>query len=544
MNFCIDSITVDETWSYYFRSETKEQSKQWTQTINGDYNAALLDRFNNILKKKTSPRHDKLIFLHDNAPSHTSTIVQNYYTWIQKHDNIKINTTFNDKFISSDKRANKNVNTKNYELFRSSNLEEWYELSHILNLTVNKFNPSRDDTSQKLKEIEEIINVQSLGNVWSVIAALHPAKKHTERESSYPHYSTVLNIVLNLIGIQFPMMLNQIKRFESLNISIMFISRSKKKDQRFSLPYEIANYSNKERIYFCELSFTKLEIHAIVCGKCMIQEFKNLAHSVKSILSDDWQKFNSTTHCHVCEKNFNLNYKDSYCIPVLFKTCIQLCFIDSFKFLSLFLLTIKGIFPYEYVDCIEKLKKAELSSRKLFYSSIIASYGLDPAYYYILLDFTWDAMLRYAQANNIQSYDPSKSSTYLIYFDVNNLYNNAVFGKTMQNVRNHVNVRLVTRWDEKYGVEAMIAKPNFHSRSVFSENLVAIEMRKLEVRKTDHLLRLSTNRSNFLLLHKTGSAGQPGRVLLIETSDSQREQRLENTAGGVGLPISTFPSMS
>ena len=31
---------------------------------------------------------------------------------------------------------------------------------------------------------------------------------------------------------------------------------------------------------------------------------------------------------------------------------------------------------------------------------------------------------------------------------------------------------------------------------------------------------------------------------MIETSDSQREQRLENTAGGIGLPISTFPSMS
>ena len=51
------------------------------------------------------------------------------------------------------------------------------------------------------------------------------------------------------------------------------------------------------------------------------------------------------------------------------------------------------------------------------------------------------------------------------------------------------------------------------------------------VEKTGHLLRLSTNRSNFLLLHKTGSADQPGRVPLIETSDSQREQRLENTAG-------------
>ena len=70
---------------------------------------------------------------------------------------------------------------------------------------------------------------------------------------------------------------------------------------------------------------------------------------------------------------------------------------------------------------------------------------------------------------------------------------------------------------------------------------VAYESR---VEKTDHLLRLSTNRSNFLFLHKTGSAGQPGRVPLIETSDSQKEQRLENTAGGVGFPISMFPSMS
>ena len=71
---------------------------------------------------------------------------------------------------------------------------------------------------------------------------------------------------------------------------------------------------------------------------------------------------------------------------------------------------------------------------------------------------------------------------------------------------------------------------------------VAYESR---VEKIGHLLRLSRNRSNFfLLLHKTGCAGQPGRVPLIETSDSQREQRLENTAGGVGFPISTFPSMS
>jgi len=49
---------------------------------------------------------------------------------------------------------------------------------------------------------------------------------------------------------------------------------------------------------------------------------------------------------------------------------------------------------------------------------------------------------------------------------------------------------------------------------------VAYESR---VEKIGHLLRLSTNRSNFLLLHKTGrsAAGQPGRVPLIETCVSQ-----------------------
>ena len=62
------------------------------------------------------------------------------------------------------------------------------------------------------------------------------------------------------------------------------------------------------------------------------------------------------------------------------------------------------------------------------------------------------------------------------------LMNNAVLGKTMENVRDHVDVWLITRWNGRYGAEAMIAKPNFHSRSVFSENLIAVELRKLKVK--------------------------------------------------------------
>jgi len=45
------------------------------------------------------------------------------------------------------------------------------------------------------------------------MAALHPAERKPERESSNPHYSTVLN----LKDIEFPMTLTQIKKFENQN---------------------------------------------------------------------------------------------------------------------------------------------------------------------------------------------------------------------------------------------------------------------------------------------------------------------------------------
>ncbi|XP_011700257.1 PREDICTED: uncharacterized protein LOC105457338 [Wasmannia auropunctata] len=902
---------------------------------------------------------------------------------MEMHNSIKINTAFNGEFVAGDKRANKSITTSNKELYQCTNLQEWYKLhiielilasldefeerdsgwtlSRILNLTVNvnKHNPLHAGCNIELpREImlkKAVVNVKSEDNACfarSVVAALHPAKSHTERESSYPLYSTVLN----LNGIEFPMTLNQIEKFEELNtISINVFSvidnnenekkglsirhtrlTEKKKEKHVNLLYLqdnnneghfvwIKNLSRllsqqvnktKNKKFFCDRCLhyfnrsEKLEAHVIDCQErndcaiklpsendkwlsfknynrkermpyvvyadlectlkkmekeeeedlkklsfqhhhkvfsigyyvhcayneslsisyqfrrgenCVtwfVEQLENLAHKVKSALSanvpmanltrDDWVKFNSATDCHVCEKPFapddsrvrdhchltgrfrgpahsncNLNYKDSHCIPVVFhnlsgydshfiikeiatmfagdvyllpitkekyisftkyvnsteetennrKICIQLRFIDSYKFLSgsleelasyldkeklrimqreypnlatedFDLLKRKGVFPYEYIDCVEKLKETRLPPRESFYSSLtddtvsesdyahavnvwqrfsiqtlgeysdlylktdvllladifenfrdscIASYGLDPAYYYTLPGFTWDAMLkhtrinfelltdidmvmfvergtrgglsqcsnRHARANNkyMRSYDSSKPSSYLMYFDVNNLYgwamcqplpyrdfewviditnfnvmdvaldssngyileveleypqslhdahtdlpfcptrdkppgkrqekllatlydkkryvihyrnlqqcirhglritkihrvlqfaqspwlrdyieqntkfrvsannefeknlyklmNNAVFGKTIENVRNRVDVRLKTEWEGRYGVEALIAKPNFHSRSVFSENLVAIEMRKLEVK--------------------------------------------------------------
>ena len=61
------------------------------------------------------------------------------------------------------------------------------------------------------------------------------------------------------------------------------------------------------------------------------------------------------------------------------------------------------------------------------------------------------------------------------------LMNNAVNGKTMKNVRKHVDVQLVTKWEGRYGAEALISKPNFHSSAIFSEDLSAVKLRKIEV---------------------------------------------------------------
>ncbi|XP_070170883.1 uncharacterized protein [Polyergus mexicanus] len=425
----------------------------------------------------------------------------------------------------------------------------------------------------------------------------------------------------------------------------------------------------------CVLWFVK-ELHDLALRAKTILD---IDAPMTNLTSDEWERFINATRCSICEKPFELgdarvrdhchltgryrgpahsNYVANAfpgsveILPITKETYIsftknvedawdegrfgkrlKLRFVDSFKFLSASLeklasyldkselriarsefsdlsdadfelLARKGVFPYEYVDDVDKLLETRLPPREAFYSSL-----------------TGDAISESDYARAIRSYDPSEPSSYLMYFDVNNLYgwamcqslpyenflcvdnvtsvdlmsvtsdspigyilevdlaypsnlhdshadlpfcptrdkppgkrdekllatlydknryviyyrnlqqcvrhglritkihkilrfaqsswlreyielntrlrinaknefeknlyklmNNAVFGKTMENVRNHSNVRLVTRWDGRYGAEAMIAKPNFHSRSVFAEDLVAVELRKLEVK--------------------------------------------------------------
>ena len=59
------------------------------------------------------------------------------------------------------------------------------------------------------------------------------------------------------------------------------------------------------------------------------------------------------------------------------------------------------------------------------------------------------------------------------------LINNSVFGKTMENVRKHRDIKLVTT-DEKRN--KLVSETNYHATKCFSENLLAIEMKKTKVK--------------------------------------------------------------
>ena len=59
------------------------------------------------------------------------------------------------------------------------------------------------------------------------------------------------------------------------------------------------------------------------------------------------------------------------------------------------------------------------------------------------------------------------------------LVNNVVYGKTMENVRKHRIIKLVNKDKE---INQLVSERNYHATKWFSENLLAIEMKKTSVK--------------------------------------------------------------
>ena len=59
------------------------------------------------------------------------------------------------------------------------------------------------------------------------------------------------------------------------------------------------------------------------------------------------------------------------------------------------------------------------------------------------------------------------------------LMNNAVFGKTMENIRKHRDIKLVTTNKRR---SKLVPEPNYHTINYISEDLSIIEMNKTKVK--------------------------------------------------------------
>ncbi|XP_043288824.1 uncharacterized protein [Venturia canescens] len=108
-------------------------------------------------------------------------------------------------------------------------------------------------------------------------AALYPAEKNSDRTSSYPHYSTIFNFQ----GINFPMTLDQIGKFEKMNnLSINVYSEK----EEVILPVRVSK-EKKER------HFNLLYIEDVSgCGIGHFAWIKNLSRLVNSQLNSDGHK--------------------------------------------------------------------------------------------------------------------------------------------------------------------------------------------------------------------------------------------------------------
>ena len=56
--------------------------------------------------------------------------------------------------------------------------------------------------------------------------------------------------------------------------------------------------------------------------------------------------------------------------------------------------------------------------------------------------------------------------------------NNAVFGKTMENVRKNRDIKLVTTERRR---NYLVIEPNYYTAKLFTKNLLAIEMKKTQI---------------------------------------------------------------
>ena len=125
------------------------------------------------------------------------------------------------------------------------------------------------------------------------------------------------------------------------------------------------------------------------------------------------------------------------------------------------------------VSCIEDRGKYVIHIRALKQT---LNHGLKLKEVHRVIQFNQKAWLKsYIDKNT----DLRKEARNEFEKDFFKLMNNSVFGKTMKNVRNHRDIKLVTSDKRR---KRLVSEPNYHSHKKFLEHLMAIEMPKTKVK--------------------------------------------------------------
>ena len=78
--------------------------------------------------------------------------------------------------------------------------------------------------------------------------------------------------------------------------------------------------------------------------------------------------------------------------------------------------------------------------------------------------------------------------------------NNSVFGKTMENIRKHRDIKLVTMYKRR---NQLVSESNYHITKWFSEDLLATEMKKIKVKMNKQIyLELSILKISKTLMYE------------------------------------------
>uniref|UniRef100_A0A6P7GQS0 Uncharacterized protein LOC114345643 n=1 Tax=Diabrotica virgifera virgifera TaxID=50390 RepID=A0A6P7GQS0_DIAVI len=117
-----------------------------------------------------------------------------------------------------------------------------------LEVNINKYEIG-NGASSFIKLPDQIRNKNACINVknndeacffWSIVSALYPSKANSDRTSSYPHYTTVLNVD----GLETPMTIGGISKFEkqngiSVNVYGLEMNVAKEKTFYVSIPLRL-----------------------------------------------------------------------------------------------------------------------------------------------------------------------------------------------------------------------------------------------------------------------------------------------------------------